>query len=515
MNGKYNNHYIFNLKGFGSSNELIGNVRTTVVFLQNSTYKWNDLAYCKFSTKFESAMAVLEKTAKSHGVYLNIDVEYLSCSIENANIQNRSWLVDFVAACGYTHLSEYQKDIKRKNKCDEAPMVFVWNCEIGEFAACADEHSPNNDEFSVLSSTSSIDTINHEFLHQFGAMDLYFPPDAIASAQRNLSGTIMINGSVIDPLTCYLIGWKKDFSKEVIAFLEDTKHYTMGDCVCAKIERAKNDRNFIGIPTDQNGNPIVPFASFNELVLKANQGDAMACFLLGYCYCFGIIVKKDLNKAIELYKYNIAHPKALTIANYTYAKTLLKKQSLTPSEQKEVQTAFMRAIASNHVWAANDWGVELLRGKNTAKDMETGYKYLCAACSPATSYIVLYEYKSVCYCSKNIPELHKALVENSNLYEVSCMKGSELAKTTIGIALLEGKHLPKDEKKAFELFLGAAKANDYRALFELGYCYEYGIGVEKDLYKANYYYELGEKASKPMSFAALDRENFKRIFKRV
>lgn len=515
MNGKYNDHYIFSLKGFGSSNELKGNVRTTVVFMQNSIYKWDNSDYSKFSAKFESAMAVLEKTARSHGVYLNIDVVYLSCSVENANIQTRSWLVDFVAGCGYTLLSQYQEDVKRKNKCDETPMVFVWNCEIGEFAACADEHSPNNDEFSVLSSMSSIDTINHEFLHQFGAMDLYFPPDTIASAQKNLPGTIMINGSVIDPLTCYLIGWKKDFSKEVITFLEETKHYTLGDCVCAKIERSKNDRNFIGIPTDQSGKPIVPFSSFNDLVLKANQGDAMACFLLGYCYRFGIIVKKDLDKAIELYRYNITHPKALTIANYTYAKALLKKQSLTSSEQQEVKNAFMRAIASNHVWAANDWGVELLRGKNTAKDIGTGCRYLCAACLPAISYIVLYEYKSVCYCSQNIPELHKTLVENSNLYEKSCMKGSEIAKTNIAIALLEGKYLPKDEQKAIVLLSDAAKGNDYRALFELGYCYEYGIGVEKDLNKANYYYESGEKASETIGYSMFNREYFKKFFKRV
>ena len=95
------------------------------------------------------------------------------------------------------------------------------------------------------------------------------------------------------------------------------------------------------------------------------------------------------------------------------------------------------------------------------------------------------------------------------------MKGSEIAKTNIAIALLEGKYLPKDEQKAIVLLSDAAKGNDYRALFELGYCYECGIGVGKDLNKANYYYESGEKASKAIGYSMFDREYFKRVFKRV
>lgn len=240
----------------------------------------------------------------------------------------------------------------------------------------------NKDEFSVLCSQSSPNTILHEFLHQFGAIDLYFPPDTIASARRNFGDTVMIHGSYIDPLTCYLIGWKRDFSKEVIAFLEDTKHYTMGDCICSKIERFKNTNNTSGILTDKNGKPIVAFSSFDDLVSKANQGNATACFLLGYCYCFGIIVKKDLNKALELYRKNIINQESLAIANYSYAKALLKKESLSTLDKQEIKNAFLRAIASNHTWAINDWGMELLRGKNTDKDTDTGYKYLLAACCP-------------------------------------------------------------------------------------------------------------------------------------
>lgn len=106
------------------------------------------------------------------------------------------------------------------------------------------------------------------------------------------------------------------------------------------------------------------------------------------------------------------------------------------------------------------------------------------------------------------------MTEEARQYENSCLNGSEIAQTNVGIMFMEGKYVQKNEKKAFELFSQAAKNNDYRALFELGYCYEYEIATKKDLNKAKYYYELGEKKAKLAGRTVFDLEYFKAVIKR-
>jgi TPR repeat protein len=56
----------------------------------------------------------------------------------------------------------------------------------------------------------------------------------------------------------------------------------------------------------------------------------------------------------------------------------------------------------------------------------------------------------------------------------------------------EGKDVPKDEKKLFAVLEPAAAKEDGQALVELGWCYEDGLGCEKNVAKAK---ELYKKAS--------------------
>ena len=62
-----------------------------------------------------------------------------------------------------------------------------------------------------------------------------------------------------------------------------------------------------------------------------------------------------------------------------------------------------------------------------------------------------------------------------------------------------GDGVVKDRKKSFSMLLSAASKGDYRAHFWVGDCYEYGIGVKKDLRKAIAHYKeagrYGESAA--------------------
>ena len=70
-------------------------------------------------------------------------------------------------------------------------------------------------------------TIEHELLHQFGAVDLYYPKEVVEIAKLFLPKSIMNDGYEIDPLTEYLIGWKESLSYNAALFLARTQHFTV------------------------------------------------------------------------------------------------------------------------------------------------------------------------------------------------------------------------------------------------------------------------------------------------
>ena len=67
-------------------------------------------------------------------------------------------------------------------------------------------------------------TIAHELLHQFGAIDFYFPREIEAIAKKYIGDSIMCNSSVdtVDDLTAYLVGWKDTVSENSYLFLKET-----------------------------------------------------------------------------------------------------------------------------------------------------------------------------------------------------------------------------------------------------------------------------------------------------
>lgn len=118
-----------------------------------------------------------------------------------------------------------QRDIYQTDKV--ALMYFINNYYTDEMSATFDVSNDNNIEFSVISFKNP-SVIAHEFLHIFGAYDLYqtpfdvkkkalkkkdrlmekFPNEIMAFAHRD------INSLNISGFTKYMIGWEKELPDE-------------------------------------------------------------------------------------------------------------------------------------------------------------------------------------------------------------------------------------------------------------------------------------------------------------
>ena len=69
--------------------------------------------------------------------------------------------------------------------------------------------------------------MTHELLHQFGAVDFYFPERVRQTAERYLPDNVMRSRCyVVDDLTAFLVGWRETLSAYVLCFLQDTMWIT-------------------------------------------------------------------------------------------------------------------------------------------------------------------------------------------------------------------------------------------------------------------------------------------------
>ena len=73
-------------------------------------------------------------------------------------------------------------------------------------------------------------------------------------------------------------------------------------------------------------------------------------------------------------------------------------------------------------------------------------------------------------------------------YAISAREGNIMAQYNLGCCYQYGKGVNKDEKKAFEWYLKSAENDNSDGQNNLGYCYKYAIGTNKDVKKAFEWY---------------------------
>lgn len=96
-------------------------------------------------------------------------------------------------------------------------------------------------------------------------------------------------------------------------------------------------------------------------------------------------------------------------------------------------------------------------------------------------------------------------------YRKGSFLGNLDCQANLGVLFIEGKKVPEDKKKGFELCLKAAEQGHGNAMKAVGNCYQFGYGVQDDMKKAIYWYEKAlevvddpELARKVMIFKTLE-----------
>ena len=205
-----------------------------IVFFVSDTQRiWTDSARKRYRTAQKTAMQTLLRAARKWDVDLQIRNAYVDvtlpmiCMPDNYDV----WSKNIISKYGTLDIPAYQRKHEAVKQCTEAPIIFVLNKPFRSRAVTVDWLTRMHGEMSLISSDYDVHTIMHELLHQFGAMDLYYPKKVSDLVkQMGYKSVMHIHSSTdIDSLTAYLVGWTDEIDTHAAIILDRTKHYTRED----------------------------------------------------------------------------------------------------------------------------------------------------------------------------------------------------------------------------------------------------------------------------------------------
>ena len=243
-----NNVYLIQ-KNKGFSEEMLGKVMLTIIFLSDTESSWTSAEIENAKKALDRQVEDLEKEADKYSADVDLQVTYLESKILGTydyNDPHTTWAKLALAKHGMSQGMYTDGYFEQGYKVDEAPVIFVMNCEGRAYASCSIAESTF--EYVVMYS-SELNALRHELCHVFGAVDFYFPDETVAAAQKNLPDSLMLKGATgtVDPLTAYLIGWTgESLLPDAEAFLRETNHITQ-----EYLEQAQQQDSFTGYGTKE------------------------------------------------------------------------------------------------------------------------------------------------------------------------------------------------------------------------------------------------------------------------
>lgn len=470
---------------------LRGCMVSNVIFVNDSS-NWKENEKQRFLATLHEVTTLLESEAAKEGVSLRFTVksEEMTC---NALPSGRPVGLegDLARSHGFEIASQYTEYLKKTYMADDIQLIFVRREPIWEYAM----PNPTGGAIFVSQSSTSISVL-HEMLHLYGAKDLYLPvikdlaeycfPDSA------MNSGFALGPHSIDPLSRFLLGWRKEPSPIAAFFLDQTSDLTLEQFEASRVVKS-NKLEIIWKAS-------APFASIEQLQKAAYTKDPWASFLVGLCYAQGIYLPKDLQAAERFYKQSFAG--SCAPAGFALAEMLLSKEVLTQNEKAEAHRILL-TLQHNpyHMLAVSLYASCLFSGYsfsnrnleqalsvvisnynrcNSSVDLETEFSKL-----PET----VQQHHLLAKLSTHLPKLHEVVMQIANQYAQS----DGVLLYLMGKFLLDGTHLSTNPTRALELYLKAANLGLSAAANAVSYCYSNGVGTPVDPVAAQLWKERGLK----------------------
>ena len=473
------NHAFLKNKNKGACRRLRGNVLIELVFVTDRRTLWLQSEMDAFTDVCRQALASLCRQAAAVKVPL-------SFSIMNGRYQTDDMLDpddmssevyrvynSYLQQNGFRSYQDHSDTRKQECKADEVAIVFVLERHFRAFALSGDTY-----EYCALTEGDDAHAIAHELLHLFGAVDLYFPYHIYGQTMLDFPASLMCayEGTDVDPLTQYLVGWTPTLSPRARAFVEQFPDYTM-----EKFRHALTLECYRGKEHVLYSNAR-PYSGLANLQQRAMKQDPWAEYLLGLCYRDGILVKQDILTA-ESYLRRSGRA-GLVIAAYSHAQMVLCRGIRTEQDRSDLQLIMTYSgydhLQLNSLWLACYF---------------TGTVYPKNAQHAVTKAVEYYEdgkamrkgadrslqfYRIAEKLSRHIPELHSLVEQQYAQYKTNLTHSDPDLYFMLAQLMEQGVYVERDIPNAFQFYRVSAEGNNYRACEELARCYQEGIGTPRN-----------------------------------
>lgn len=234
-------HFFLGGRGAGACRALCGRIALMSVFLHQKPTDWSDEHKDAYFKTARDTSAFLEREAARHGATLALSRYHFDVDIQ-AGVNPRdgfSLIADFFGAPDMKTLAaRYAKRLS----VDGCVFVLLFDGAGRSFGYSAKSAYGRVNEIAVVffdtkeKPSRRVFTLSHELLHQYGAIDYYYPAAVREKAERYFANSVMgIGEAVVDDFTAYLVGWRDDISANTYHFLKDTAFMTY-EKYCAALD---------------------------------------------------------------------------------------------------------------------------------------------------------------------------------------------------------------------------------------------------------------------------------------
>jgi len=288
----------------------------------------------------------------------------------------------------------------------------------------------------------------------------------------------------------YLVNWEIDNKKDKkiemyrgIGFLNDNRlcvYYENGAAlysikneelsgkwIMTKIEKAyqaKDITKTISLGTEilnkRKNTNFSPAVFSEELLRKAESGDAISQFLLAYSYLHGACVQKNEKE---------------------FVKWLIKSaEQGNPQAQSKLAALYLSGLFLD-------------------KNEKEGVKWLTESARQG----VVKDEVTHGECLKEGIGVAQDTAKAFKCFEKAAYQGDSKGQAYLASCYLRGEGVVKDEKESVQWFRKAADQKNGAAQYYLGYCYNNGVGLSKDETQAAYWFNQSAEEGNPSGQNAL------------
>ena len=239
---QYRNHVLLRARDSGNVQRCRGEIHIRVFFVDDAKASWDDTARMAYRAVVNDAIDTLHRES---GLGAGLEMSWSEENLKMAGsfddyLDAHDFVPTLLGVSNRLGVTKYQNDLRKSQRCDEAPLVFVWNWGFRDSAhqVASQSKERRSGEWVTIGVDDMANdpawekhTFIHELLHLFGAADFYYPCAIKTAAQKWLPDSVMNsgNGIAIDDLTRVLIGWDSTLTESAEQFLKATSSITLAE----------------------------------------------------------------------------------------------------------------------------------------------------------------------------------------------------------------------------------------------------------------------------------------------